>query len=219
MRIVMMPDPNERKIGFENLPNVYFKNIRIRNTNTDTQEITVSGHVRVFDGLEDKYWSDDEYLGSGQLRVRLVAFRKESRTSSVGVQVGDEHFVYGPLEGNKPIPFLIKVPKDQTQSLYISANLEMDLSSFENVDFNWTNNKWYRGPSTEELIYSGNSRVLAMFRLLKGGFLRSEPYYGPVHVHTQVPGTATEIGQQVASESTIMEGSFRLDPTTGLPRG
>ena len=37
-----MPDPNERKIGFENLPNVYFKNIRIRNTNTDTQEITVS---------------------------------------------------------------------------------------------------------------------------------------------------------------------------------
>tara|TARA_A100001391_G_scaffold200083_1_gene184055 strand:+ start:1602 stop:4262 length:2661 start_codon:yes stop_codon:yes gene_type:complete len=203
-----MTDPNEHKIGFENLPNVYFKRLRTRISSL-SQNVVVSGYFTIFEGKEQKYWDDDEYFRS-YLRIRLRVFRSENRAAVIPAigglveQIGDEHFIYGPFDGNKPIPFAIEVPKDKTYGLYLSANLEMDLDNIPDVDFNWTEDQWYRGPTTEERIFDNNDKLLSMFRYVNG----DNAHFGPVHTH-----------MAAGMFPIVMKGSFHVDPTTGERRG
>ena len=79
-----MSDPNEKKIGFENLPNVYFKRVRTRIPSTPifNNSIVVSGLLTIFEGESVKYWSDDPYFYNF-LRIRLRAFREVTEAASV----------------------------------------------------------------------------------------------------------------------------------------
>ncbi|QDP62132.1 MAG: hypothetical protein GOVbin1807_131 [Prokaryotic dsDNA virus sp.] len=210
-----MTDPNQHKIGFENLPNVYFKNVKTRIPSTPiyNNQIVITGFLTIFEGVDAKYWDDDEYLGSGHLRIRIRAFRKEDRATvipSIGgllEKVGEDIFIEGPFVGNKPIPFRVDIPKDKTYGLYISANLEIDLESIAatvGASFDWTQNNWYRGPTTEEMIFNRGDKVLSMYRYVQGDNF----HFGPVHTH-----------MAAGMFPVTMKGSFHEDPTPGATRG
>ena len=80
----------------------------------------------------------------------------------------------------------------------------MDLDSISDVDFNWTEDQWYRGPTTDERVFDNNNKVLTMFRYVSG----DNAHFGPVHEHKRATG-----------RTIIKEGSFHRDPTTGRVRG
>ena len=195
-----MTDPNEKKIGFENLPNIYFKRLRTR-VSSLSENVVVSGFFTIFDGKEETYWDDDEYFRSF-LRIRLKVF-KRSNAAGMDFQVGEDRFIYGPFHGNRPIPFAVEVSKRSSFGMYLSANLEMDLESIPDVDFNWTEDQWYRGPTTEERIFDNDDKILSMFRYVSG----DNAHFGPVHI---------PFGPR--SLNRVMKGSFHEDPTTGKRR-
>ncbi len=205
-----MSDPNEHKIGFENLPNVYFKRLRTRIPSTPVfnNNIVVSGLLTIFEGENAKYWDDDPYF-QNFLRIRIRAFRNVTEAAAVVAagglieEVAEEQLIYGPFQGNKPISFRVDVPKNKLSGLYISANLEMDIDSISGASFDWTSNEWYRGPTTEERIFDGRNKVLTMYRFVNG----DNVHFGPVHAH---------IGAGIGSIT--MAGSFHKDPTTGTRR-
>jgi|TARA_R110001583_G_scaffold10061_9_gene46963 hypothetical protein len=205
-----MTDPNEHKIGFENLPNVYFKRIRTRiQPVLSNNDIIVSGLLTIFEGENAKYWDDDPYFQS-LLRIRIRVFREVTEAAAVVAagglieEVAEEQFIYGPFEGNRPISFRVDVPKDKINGLYISANLEMDIDSISGASFDWTDNQWYRGPTTEERIFDGQNKVLTMYRFVNG----DNVHFGPVHSH---------VGQ-LTGRDIFMAGSFHNDPTPGATR-
>jgi hypothetical protein len=205
-----MSDPNENKIGFENLPNVYFKRVRTRIPSTPifNNSVVVSGLLTIFEGENAKYWSDDPYFYNF-LRIRLRAFREVTEAASVVAaggtieEVAPEQLIYGPFEENRPISFRMDVPKDKLNGLYISANLEMDIDSISGTSFNWTENQWYRGPTTDERIFDGQNKVLTMYRFVNG----DNVHFGPVHIH-----------MAAGFFPITMKGSFHIDPTTGERR-
>ena len=166
------------RIGFENLPNVYFSKIKIIEKPNSMVRVVV--YLKVFDDKENPHWSYSE-LFKKRLNIRLRFFQ------SGGKELLKKHLRN--IKPNVNKVFSAEFDLLKIKGLSVSANLEMDLSDL-GTDISWvSDNQWYRGPESRELIYDIlNRQINSMFRFLKGDSV----YYGPVHKH----------------QGPIMEGSF-----------
>ena len=166
------------KIGFENLPNVYFSKIRVIEKPNSIVKVVV--YLKVFDDEEDQYWSYSEIFKQ-RLNIRLRFFE------SGGKELFKTHLRN--IKPNVNKVFSSEFDLQKIEGLNVSANLELDLSDL-GTDISWiSENQWYRGPESKELIYDfSNRQINSMFRFLKGDSV----YYGPVHKH----------------QGPVMEGSF-----------
>jgi len=167
------------KIGFENLPNVYFSKIRVKR---DRDNFKVALFLLTYDDPETSHWFSSQEIRN-RVRVRIRFFNES------GEQLGNVKYINN-FKPNKTISFVKEFKSSQsTSGLFVTANLELDLTDL-GFDTSWLGEEqWFRGPESKEIIYKNNSvEPEVMIRFLKGDSI----YYGPVHQH----------------EFQAMEGSF-----------
>lgn len=158
------------KIGFENLPNIYFSKIKV--VEKDNNHVKVVTYLKVFDDDQNSYWFYSD-LFKQRLRIKLSFF--DSNENKLFTKMIND------FRPNKMINHSAQFDLSKIKGLTVSANLEMDLDNL-GFDISWVSDKqWYRGPESREKIFDmNNKQINSMFRFLKGDSV----YYGPVHEHS-----------------------------------
>ena len=163
----MMLQINE--IGFENLPNVYFKEII---KTQDQQHDILTVHLQLYDHEESKSWSKSEII-TDDLKIECKV-EIDGRGSQV--------FTQDYMIGKNTYLFIFKVSK-AARSVSLMAKSLIDLRNPSEFDFDDISfgEPVLRGPTSIEKIKTAGSYVSKAYAYVKNdGNLN----YGPVHSHT-----------------------------------
>ena len=166
---------NIDKIGLENLPNCYFRRIKITEM---SNEINILGEVVVFDD-EDEYWSQSSLI-TNYLLIKITFYKSEPTEEGKLDSLIIKNF-----DPNTSIRFNEKIPDpDPAGNYYVSCRLELDLErlkqDYNEHDFNFGDEiqQWYRGPMFVEHIWKDGEPNNVHYTFKKDG----EDYLGTFHI-------------------------------------
>lgn len=208
------------KIGFEVLPNVYFRRIRVETHSTNNEnkgkgiysEMTITGQLYLYDSLLNPTWSRQ-----GSEILSLMSIRLEVRGRGILVE---HKTLSSKVEANKEIDFAIHIDADRMKAFYSedrfnetenNINIQAKCRILGSVlnqkyDLGIKNSDRISGPSSSERLFYYNAYYGYLIRASGQWciFLYEDgtPVYGPVHQH---------VAPSAATQEVIMQGSLHRE--------
>lgn len=198
------------KIGFEVLPNVYFRKIRVEthSTNNDNKykgiysEMTITGKLYLYDSLLNPTWSR-----RGSEILSLMSIYLEVRGRGGLLHYGN---LPNKVEANKEIDFVIHLDADEMKHFYTDkefdeTNNNISIQAKCMITSGKLNSKYdlgvsgqISGPSSSELLFYYSEEYLLSAWNQWCIFLYEDgtPVYGPVHQHVAPSAATIEVVMQ-----------------------
>ena len=207
------------KIGFEVLPNVYFRRIRVETHSTNNEnknkgiysEMTITGQLYLYDSLLNPTWSREE-----SEILSLMSIYLEVTNGSGGLL--HQGNLSNKVEANKEIDFTIHINADEMKDFYdegfSETNNNIIIQARCIISQVKLNNKYdlgvsdkISGPSSSEQLfyYHESTKKLSPASAFWTIFLYEDgtPVYGPVHQHLTTTMATTGVPTKIT-----MQGSF-----------
>ena len=184
------------KIGFEVLPNVYFRDIQVHTNsltlkerqNKKFQRIKITGHLVLFDNLTNPTWSrqDSEILSLMKIKLLANTGAADSPMTTTSGNI-KEVKINSAIKPYEPIPFEIVI-ENKANIEFVTGNVNKFMlvahcyitaqSMLEKYSININRN--INGPSSSELIYDRGEEVKTTF-IFK--YKDGTSMFGPYHLH------------------------------------